>query len=215
MDYDPIRTRANDGKCDALGRFWIGTIDESRSAHDAALFCLDGRGGGTPTLSRKAGPATTANGLAWSPDGRTLYWADTPAHVVWAWDVEPATNTLSAQRTFHQFSPKPADWQFEQTDYQGRPDGAAVDLDGNYWVAMFEGGRLCQFAADGRLLAEVPTPLQCPTMPCFGGDDLRTLYLTSAHHNRSAAELQAFPLSGCVISMRVEVPGLPVNFYTD
>jgi sugar lactone lactonase YvrE len=80
---------------------------------------------------------------------------------------------------------------------------------------MFEGGRLCQFAADGRLLAEVSTPLQCPTMPCFGGDDLRTLYLTSAHHNRSAAELQAFPLSGCVISMRVEVPGLPVNFYTD
>ena len=215
MDYDPSRMRANDGKCDALGRFWIGTIDESRSAHDAALFCLDGRGGGTPTLSRKAGPATTANGLAWSPDGRTLYWADTPAHVVWAWDVDPTTNTLSAQRTFHQFSPKPADWQFEQNAYQGRPDGATVDVEGNYWVAMFEGGRLCQFAADGRLLAEVPTPFQCPTMPCFGGDDLRTLYLTSASYRRSPAELQAFPLSGCVISMRVEVPGLPVNFYTD
>ena len=215
MDYDPSRMRANDGKCDALGRFWIGTIDESRSAHDAALFCLDGRGGGTPTISRKAGPAATANGLAWSPDGRTLYWADTPAHVVWAWDVDPTTNTLSAQRTFHQFSPKPADWQFEQTDYPGRPDGAAVDVEGNYWVAMFEGRRLCQFASDGRLLAEVPTPFQCPTMPCFGGDDLRTLYLTSARHNRSALELQAFPLSGCVISMRVEVPGLPVNFYTD
>jgi sugar lactone lactonase YvrE len=90
-----------------------------------------------------------------------------------------------------------------------------VDVEGNYWVAMFEGRRLCQFASDGRLLAEVPTPFQCPTMPCFGGDDLRTLYLTSARHNRSALELQAFPLSGCVISMRVEVPGLPVNFYTD
>jgi sugar lactone lactonase YvrE len=215
LDYDPSRMRANDGKCDALGRFWIGTIDESRSAHDAALYCLDGRGGGTPTLSHKAGPATTANGLAWSPDGRTLYWADTPAHVVWAWDLEPESNTLTAQRTFHQFSPKPAGWQFEQPGYQGRPDGAAVDVDGNYWVAMFEGRRLCQLAPDGRLLAQVDTPLQCPTMPCFGGDDLRTLYLTSARHHRSAAELQAFPQSGCVLSLRVEVPGLPVNFYAD
>lgn len=221
MDYDPSRMRANDGKCDAQGRFWIGTIDESRSAHDGALYCLDsrdgrsGHGGASPILSRKAGPATTANGLAWSPDGRTLYWADTPAHVVWAWDVEPATNTLSAQRTFHQFPTKPADWQFEQTTYPGRPDGAAVDVEGNYWVAMFEGRRLCKFAADGRLLAVVPTPVQCPTMPCFGGDDLRTLYLTSASYRRSTAELQAFPLSGRVLSMRVEVPGLPVNFYAD
>ena len=214
LDYDPSRKRANDGKCDALGRFWIGTVDESRQAHDAALYCLDGRGG-VPLVSRKAGPATTANGLAWSPDGRTLYWADTPAHVVWAWDFEPDSCTLGQRRTFHQFDPKPTGWQFDQPGYQGRPDGAAVDIEGNYWVAMFEGRRLCQFAADGRLLAEVPTPLQCPTMPCFGGDDLRTLYLTSARYKRSATELQAFPLSGCVLTMRVEVPGLPVNFYAD
>ena len=214
LDYDPSRMRANDGKCDALGRFWIGTVDESRQAHDAALYCLDGRGG-APLVSRKAGPATTANGLAWSPDGRTLYWADTPAHVVWAWDFEPDSCTLGQRRTFHQFDPKPTGWQFDQPGYQGRPDGAAVDIEGNYWVAMFEGRRLCQFAADGRLLAELPTPLQCPTMPCFGGDDLRTLYLTSACYHRSADELQAFPLSGCVLSMRVEVPGLPVNFYID
>ena len=215
LDYDPSRMRANDGKCDALGRFWIGTVDESRQAHDAALYCLDGRGGGTATLSQKVGPASTANGLAWSPDGRTLYWADTPAHVVWAWDFEPDSCTLGQRRTFHQFGPKPTGWQFDQPSYQGRPDGAAVDIEGNYWVAMFEGRRLCQFAADGRLLAELPAPLQCPTMPCFGGDDLRTLYLTSACYHRSADELQAFPLSGCVLSMRVEVPGLPVNFYID
>ena len=214
LDYDPSRMRANDGKCDALGRFWIGTVDESRQSHDAALYCLDGRGG-APLVSRKAGPATTANGLAWSPDGRTLYWADTPAHGVWAWDFEPHSNTLGQRRTFHQFGPKPTGWQFDQSGYQGRPDGAAVDIEGNYWVAMFEGRRLCQFAPDGRLLAELPTPLQCPTMPCFGGDDLRTLYLTSACYHRSADELQTFPLSGCVLSMRVEVPGLPVNFYID
>jgi len=219
LDYDPAQMRANDGKCDALGRFWIGTIDETRVARNAALYSLDCREGGSPLIERKLDqttlPATTANGLAWSPDGRTLYWADTPSHVVHAWDFEVHSNSMTAHRTFAQFAPKPADWQFDQGTYQGRPDGAAVDLQGNYWVALFEGRRVCKFSASGALLAEFATPAQCPTMPCFGGEDLQTLYLTSARHNRSAAELQALPLSGCVFSMRVEVPGLPVNFFAD
>ena len=223
LDYDPAHMRANDGKCDALGRFWIGTLDETRVAGNAALYSLDCRQGGTPVIERKADHATTANGLAWSPDGRTLYWADTPRHAVQAWDFEPHSNRLSAQRTLARFEPKPAGWQWdaptERADalaaYRGRPDGAAVDRQGNYLVAMFEGRRLCQFAPDGTLLAEIATPTQCPTMPCYGGADLRTLYLTSARHHRSAAELDAFPLSGCVFSRQMEVPGLPVNFFVD
>ena len=223
LDYDPAHLRANDGKCDALGRFWIGTIDETKMARNAALYSLDCRAGRAPQLERKLDPttfpATTANGLAWSPDGRTLYWADTPSHAVHAWDYEPSHNTLTARRTFAQFAPKPADWQFDPAadnrGYRGRPDGAAVDVQGNYYVAMFEGRRVCQFAPDGTLLAELATPAQCPTMPCFGGEDLRTLYLTSARHHRTAAELDAFPESGCVFSLRVDVPGLPVNFFAD
>jgi sugar lactone lactonase YvrE len=215
LGYDSSRTRANDGKCDALGRFWVGTIDESRAAHDAALYMLDARGGRTVQAERKAGPVTTANGLAWSPDGHTLYWADTPAHRVWAWDFEPEHATLQAQRVFAGFEDKPSGWERGQTGYRGRPDGAAVDVLGNYWVAMFEGQRLCQFAPDGQLLAEIPTPAQCPTMPCFGGEDLCTLYLSTARYNRGAPELQAYPDSGCVFSMRVATPGLPVNFFAD
>ena len=80
---------------------------------------------------------------------------------------------------------------------------------------MYEGACLCQFAPDGTLLAEIPTPVMCPTMPCFGGEDLRTLYITSARQGRSKAELEALPESGCVFSVRVEVPGLPVNFFVD
>ena len=80
---------------------------------------------------------------------------------------------------------------------------------------MYEGRRLLQLSPTGALLADIPVPVQCPTMPCFGGADLRTLYLTSARHGRPAAELAALPLSGCVFSMRVEVPGLPVNFFVD
>ena len=104
---------------------------------------------------------------------------------------------------------------FGQPGYGGRPDGAAVDVQGNYFVAMFEGRRLLKLAPTGELLAEIPTPVQCPTMPCFGGDDGQTLYLTTARHQRSVQELADLPLSGCVFSMRVNVPGLPVNFFRD
>lgn len=218
LDYDPAHMRANDGKCDALGRFWIGTLDETKVAHNAALYSLDCRSG-PPRIERKTDPATlpatTANGLAWSPDGRTLYWADTQSHTVYVWDFEVETNTLTAQRTFAEFAPKPAGWQFGQAGYRGRPDGAAVDVLGNYYVALFEGQRVCQFAPDGTLLAEFETPVPCPTMPCFGGEDGQTLYLTSARHHRTATELQAYPLSGGLFSMRVKVPGLPVNFFVD
>ena len=96
--------------------------------------------------------------------------------------------------------------------YGGRPDGAAVDAEGAYWCAMFEGQRLLRLAPDGRLLQALPLPVRCPTMPCFGGPDLRTLYVTSARHNRPADELAAQPLAGCVLSLRVDVPGLPVHF---
>lgn len=219
LAYDPALMRANDGKCDALGRFWIGTLDETKTAHNAALYSLDCRSAGSALIECKVADASTANALAWSPDGRTVYWADTPSHTIHAWDFEPDSNAMSARRVFHQFEPKPAHWQFHASasasDYQGRPDGAAVDQQGHYFVAMYEGRRLCQFAPDGRLLAQWATPAQCPTMPCFGGADLRTLFVTSARHGRSAAELAALPLSGCVFSMRMAVPGLPVNFFAD
>jgi sugar lactone lactonase YvrE len=99
--------------------------------------------------------------------------------------------------------------------YAGRPDGAAVDCQGNYYIAMFEGGRLLKLSPGGDLLAEWKVPALCPTMPCFGDADLRTLYLTTARHGRSAQELQIWPLSGCVLAMRVDTPGLPVNCFED
>lgn len=213
--HDPRTTRFNDGKCDPLGRFWAGTIYEPRDARAAALYCLDGRAGHTPALVRMAGDATVGNGLAWSADRRTLYWADTTGHVIHAWDWDAAANTLARQRVFRQFPPKPPGWQAGMPGYGGRPDGAAVDSEGNYWVAMYEGGRVLKLSPGGELLADMPTPVVCPTMVCFGGDDLQTLYLTTARHGRPAAELETLPQSGCVFSMRVDVPGLPVNFFAD
>jgi len=224
LPYDPALLRANDGKCDPLGRFWVGTIDETKMQRSAALFSIDARAsrnGQAPVVQRMAGDALTGNGLAWSPDGATLYWADTSSNVVHAWDWDGEANVLSAHRHFLQCPPKPTGWSFdhvaspEELPYGGRPDGAAVDVQGNYFVAMYEGRRVCQFAPDGTLLAQFPTPARCPTMPCFGGDDLKTLYLTTARQGRSAPELLALPQSGGVFALRVDVPGLPVNRFID
>ena len=227
FDHDPATTRFNDGKADTLGRFWAGTIFEPRTSPEAALFSIDCRDGNAPLVQRQASDATTANGLAWSHDAKTVYWADTPRHLIRAWDWDATTNAMSAERVFKQFPMKPATWSYGAAEsasyagrpdgesYGGRPDGAAVDIQGNYYVAMFEGQRVLKLSPTGELLATLHLPAQCPTMPCFGGDDLQTLYVTTARHNRSAPELAHFPNSGCVFSTRVDVPGLPVNFFQD
>lgn len=214
-EHDTATTRFNDGKADPLGRFWAGTMYEPRNADKAQLFSLDCRAGRAPALELKAGQARTANGLAWSPDGATLYWTDTPSHTIRAWDWAGESNVMTNARVFAQWPGKPEGWQPGMPGYGGRPDGAAVDVQGNYYVAMFEGARLLKLSPAGELLADIPVPARCPTMPCFGGDDLQTLYLTTARHNRPAEELQTWPNSGCVFSMRVDVPGLPVNFFLD
>lgn len=213
--HDTTTTRFNDGKCDPLGRFWASTMYEPRDARKAALFSVDCRDGGLPLVELKADDAITGNGLAWSPDRKTVYWSDTPNHIIRAWDWDETSNAMSAPRVFHLFPAKPPGWHYGMAGYGGRPDGAAVDVQGNYFVAMFEGRRLLKLSPAGAVLADIPAPTQCPTMPCFGGDDLKTLYLTTARHKRSAEELAHMPLSGCVFSMRVEVPGLPVNFFSD
>ena len=219
MAHDPATTRFNDGKADPVGRFWAGTMYEPRDARKAELFSIDLRAakgnGGRPLVQRQAGNAVIANGLAWSPDAATLYWADTANHVIHAWDWEAEANVMRNHRVFQQFPGKPAGWTPGQPGYGGRPDGAAVDSAGNYWCAMYEGSRLLQFAPSGRLLAEIAVPVRCPTMPCFGGDDLKTLFITTARHSRAPEELQAQPQAGCVMAMRVEVAGLPVNFVAD
>jgi sugar lactone lactonase YvrE len=215
--HDPATSRFNDGKADPLGRFWAGTLYEPRDAALARLFCLDWRHAEQllekPLLVVKAGGATTSNGLAWSPDMRTLYWGDTVSHSVRAWDWDADSNAMSRERVFKKWCLKPAGWQPGEPGYQGRPDGAAVDVQGNYYVAMYEGARLFKLSPSGQLLADIPVPAQCPTMPCFGGSDLKTLYLTTARAGRQQAELEMYPDSGCVLAMQVDVPGLPVNFF--
>jgi sugar lactone lactonase YvrE len=196
--YDTATTRFNDGCVDPAGRFWVGTLFEPRNAQAAEMYCLD-----KGALRRVwSGGMTVSNGLAFSPDQRTMYHSDTTSHRIDCYDYDLTSGAVSNVRRFQQFSTDK-----KASDYGGRPDGAAVDSEGAYWCAMYEGGRVLRFSPQGQLLREVRLPLRCPTMMAFGGDDLRTLYITSASSGRSPAELQQYPLSGRVLSMRVDVPG--------
>ena len=203
--YDPAVQRFNDGKADPFGGFWVGTIHEPREPALAALYRWDGQ-----SLTRVAGEVTTSNGLGWSPDGRRLYWSDTKDHLIQVMDVDPRDGSVSGRRAWVRFPPRGAGQAL--ADYGGRPDGAAVDSEGTYWVAMYEGQRLLRLAPDGGVLEERPLPVRCATMPCFGDDDLRTLYVTTAREGRPAEELAQQPWAGCVLSLRVDVPGLPAHF---
>ena len=212
LPYDPAHERANDGKCDPLGRFWVGTRDERPGGGHAALYCIDARHGAAQ-VTKMWGGAGTLNGLGWSPDQRTLYSADTPTHRVEARDWDGVSNAIGPARLLHQFTPKPVGWQPGDSDYGGRPDGAAVDAAGNYWCALYEGARVVQLSPAGDLLQSIATPVVCPAMVCLGGPDGRTLFVTSARQGRPAEELERTPLAGQVLALAqpVDVAGLPVH----
>ena len=203
--YDPATERFNDGKADPQGRFWVGTIYEPRDPPRASLNCF-----AKGKLRKVVDGLTVANGLAWSPNGRTIHWSDTKAHAIYAADFDPLTGSLSRQRVFANFPMKQVGQDL--STYGGRPDGAAMDVEGCYWAAMFEGQRIIRLSPEGELLREVELPVRCPTMPCFGGPDLKTLYITTSRENRPQAELIEQPYAGCVLALEVDVPGLPVNF---
>ena len=196
--YDSSTHRFNDGRCDPFGRFWVGSMNERRDAASAKLWRLDA----DLSLHEMVDGLTISNGLGWSPDARTMYHADTPAHTVWSWRVDP-TGEIADRRVFARFE--------GETD---RPDGAAVDRDGHYWVAFYRGAKVVRIAPDGGVVAEYPTPCVCPTACAFGGPDLRTLFVTSATHERPADEIRRYPQSGGLFAMAVDVPGRPEPLFS-
>ena len=213
LPIDPQTQRANDGKCDALGRFWVGTVHEPASGPRqavAGLYCVDLRSASAVSVRLMRDGVATANGLAWSPDGARMYWSDTPAHAIRVWDCDAQHEPVGEGRVFHAFAGKPAGWQPGEWGYGGRPDGAVVDAEGNYWCAMYEGARVLQLAPDGEVMAELAAPVQCPTMPCLGGQENDTLFVSSASQGRPADEIAKMPASGQVLYRPLPIKGLPV-----
>ena len=194
-DYDVRTTRFNDGCVDRFGNLWIGTIYEPRDHPAAALYRYDGHG----VLKRVRKGFTTSNGLAFSVDGRIAYFADTPQRKVWSFDVDE-DGELHHQRVFI---------DFEALQLPGRPDGATVDAEGCYWLALIDAWRIARFDPFGKLMTQVELPVRWPTKPCFGGADLKTLYVTSLRTGRDPAQLAESPRTGTLIAIENLGQGVP------
>lgn len=190
------QTRMNDGKTDRQGRFWSGSVfeaDGQTSRPIASLYCLN-----SDRSFRKAAQGfTCSNGLAWSPDSRTLYFTDSATPYVWAWDFDPATGEIDNRRVFIDLSAQ-----------SGVCDGATVDAEGCYWLTMPFKGKVLRYDPDGRLVATIELPVDAPTCCEFGGKNLDILYVTTATLKRTPAELQSQPWAGNLLAFDPGVKGL-------
>ena len=189
----PDGHRFNDGRCDAQGRFWVGTMHNVTRASEGVLYRLEGSG---PMVPVRTG-VCILNSLAFSPDGQTMYFADSPRYAIFAHDYDLATGAMGAERVFAATTP-PA-----------FADGSAVDAEGFLWNAQFNGGQLVRYAPDGRIDRVLPLPVKRPTCCAFGGPELDLLYITTASQGMSEADMQAEPLAGALLAIKVGVRGLP------
>jgi len=195
-----IRTsRLNDGKVSPEGRFWAGTMDERAQKEPVgSLYRL----GADHRCTRMAGDVKVSNGLAWSPDGRTLYHSDSRGGAIFRYDYDPDTGEIGPRELFVEVLPQ---W--------GRPDGGATDEEGCYWGCGISGGRINRFSPSGKLIGYVEMPITHPTMPCFGGSDGRTMYVTSLRETLTPAELAKTPQAGGVFMLEPGVRGAPAAYY--
>jgi sugar lactone lactonase YvrE len=208
--YDSADMRFNDGRCDSAGRFWAGAMYQPRTSEQAAMFCLE-RGATRLGWGPLQGLGVkVSNGLAFTADGRSLFQSDTPNHVIYRFAFDTASGQVGARSVFARLPAKG-----EEAVYGGRPDGAALDAEGCYWSAQYEGGRVLRFSPQGDIIGIVRVPVARPTMIAFGGADLRTLYITSAREGASDDELARQPQAGGIFAVRLDVAGRPEPLYRD
>lgn len=189
-------TRFNDGKPDRQGRFWSGTVFEHpprKTEFRGALYRLDA----DLSCHRMVTGIGSSNGLAFSPDSKTMYFADSMGGFVWAWDFDANTGDIDRRRIFIDFR-----------DTGGCADGATVDVDGCYWTTLPESGKLSRYDPDGRLMRTIMMPTSIPTCCEFGGKDLDILYVTSARLRKLTD-----PLAGALFALDVGVKGLPLPYF--
>ncbi|WP_395826990.1 SMP-30/gluconolactonase/LRE family protein [Elstera sp.] len=189
--------RLNDGKMGPDGAFWVGSMDDRPTGKQpiAALYRVtpDGK------AEKKIDQVTVSNGLAWSADGKSLFHSDSRGIWLDRWDFDAATGAISNRTRIA--TPDEA---------TGRPDGGACDAEGFYWSCGVSAGRLNRFAPDGSIVETIALPVPAPTMPCFGGRDLKTLFFTSLRAGLSPEKLEAAPLSGGLFMMQMPVAGAPI-----
>jgi sugar lactone lactonase YvrE len=196
VEEDRPTNRFNDCKCDPQGRLWAGTMSKERIPGVAALYRVaPGR-----EIERVIEGTTISNGLAWTPTGDRMFFVDSTTQRVDVCDFDATTGAIADRRPFAKIDPA-----------DGLPDGIAADAEGGVWVCLFGGAAVHRYGPGGTLDAAVTLPVTNPTSPVFGGPDLRTMYVTSARHRLTSAQLAAEPLAGAVLAMEPGVAGLPGN----
>jgi sugar lactone lactonase YvrE len=197
--HDPKRLRFNDGRTDRQGRLWLGTVyaDMVTDNTDTAYYRFDGR-----RITKGITPAGMTNGTAFSPDGKTMYRVQTMDRQIYAHDYDPVSGMPSRGRVFAVVP-----------NELGLPDGATVDADAGYWVALTappEGGRagIARYAPDGRLETYIDSPVPLPTMVAFGGPDLSTLFVTSGRL-QEWMQYRVPESAGSIFAIETEFRGIP------
>ena len=195
VDLGP-EMRLNDGKPDGQGRLWFGSMCTSTQRRpNGRLHRLDADG----TVHAVLEGITVPNAIAISPDGATLYFADSPTRRIDAFAIDQETGALSDRRTLAAF------------DEGTTPDGASVDAEGALWVAVMSGGRIERIHHDGARETVLRLPVARVTMPAFGGADLRTVFVTSQRRFLDAEALAFQPHAGHLLAARTDMPGLPTR----
>ncbi len=195
VEKDISGNRFNDGKCDARGRFWAGTMSMKESEPTGSLYVLANDHSVNEVLSG----ITISNGLGWSPDNRIMYYIDTPMRKVTAFDFDLKTGKISNGRTAVDF-----------LNQEGSPDGMAVDREGMIWVAHWAGSKVSRWnPSTGKLLDQIALPAKNVSSCCFGGKNLDELYITTARAGMDQKALSEWPESGDLFRAKVDVGGLP------
>jgi sugar lactone lactonase YvrE len=200
LEADKVMNRLNDGKVGPDGAFWVGSMDE-RSPRQAsgALYRVTLAG-----AVQQFDGVTVSNGLAWSPDGRTMVHADTAALTIKAFDFDAASGAISNARLLA-----------KADEAMGRPDGGACDVSGLYWSAGVSAGCLNAFDMTGKCVRKVALPMPHPTMPCFAGPELRTVFVTSLRSMGDRTDLAKWPRSGGLYQLDLGIAGVPIHRFRD
>jgi xylono-1,5-lactonase len=192
IEAEALNNRTNDATVDAKGRLWFGTMHDGEENKSGSLYRLDAKG-----LTRVDTDICITNGPCVSPDGKTLYHTDTLEKVIFAYDLAE-DGELSNKRVLTRFESEGV-----------YPDGSVVDSEGFLWTALWGGAAVLRISPEGDVVARVHVPAKNATKPCFGGEDLKTLYITTARKGLSEEDLAAQPLAGGLFAIQVDVAGQP------
>jgi sugar lactone lactonase YvrE len=185
--------RMNDGACDPAGRFWAGTMAYDTSPGAGTLYRLGVDG----ACDAMVEATTISNGLGWSADAATMWFADSGPGTVDAFEFDAATGSIGSRRTVIRVDPA-----------EGVPDGLCVDAEDHLWLAVWDGGEVRRHTPDGELVARVRVPATRPTSCCFGGPALETLYISTASVELTDEQREAQPLAGRLFRAGVGARGV-------